>query len=206
MKTSILIALLTISSIFTQDIPKIIHLNDGSQMSGIIIEESPGEYLKLFNGTSIQQINLVDVKLISSINHYTLQTAEDAHPITQTFADQGKKDISNKTWSITMGSNFGNSFTIKKEIKISQNSATHISFGFPYGIGIGFSAESKYNQNGTKFSTLIGRNVVNEKHEIASSLAYQWRMGSSNSFLSLGLMLSNGSEYIQPVFSFDVRM
>ena len=248
MKRIILITLLLISPILTQDLQKILHLKDGSQISGVIIEESPGDYIKLYNGASIQKISLIEIERISSVNNYTLQTSSPIQipiPIYQPPAPiiavpqmvtiphipQVKRDISDKVWSVTVGPNFGNFFTIKKEIKFFQNAGAHISFGYPHAIGIGFSSESRYNQNGTKFSTLIGYNIMDadlvkpkdavnvdgttSKHPsssavtAASSLAYQWRMGSSSSFLSLGLMLSTSAAdgmQLSPVLSFDVRM
>jgi len=245
-KRIILITLLLISPILTQDLQKILHLKDGSQISGVIIEEAPGDYIKLYNGASIQKISLIDIERISSVNNYTLQTSSPIQipiPIYQSpvppivavpqmvTIPQVKRDISTKSWSVTVGPNFGNFFTIKKEIKFFQNAGAHISFGYPHAIGIGFSSESRYNQNGTKFSTLIGYNLLDaalvkpvdvlnvdgtiSKHAssstvtAASSLAYQWRMGSSSSFLSLGLMLSTTAAdgmQLSPVFSFDIRM
>jgi len=246
MKRIILITLLLISPILTQDLQKILHLKDGSQISGVIIEESPGDYIKLYNGASIQKISLITIERISSVNNYTLQTSSPIQipiPIYQSpvppivavpqmvTIPQVKRDISTKSWSVTVGPNFGNFFTVKKEIKFFQNAGAHISFGYPHAIGIGFSSESRYNQNGTKFSTLIGYNLLDaalvkpvdvlnvdgtiSKHAssstvtAASSLAYQWRMGSSSSFLSLGLMLSTTAAdgmQLSPVFSFDIRM
>jgi hypothetical protein len=224
MKIIILITLLLISPVLTQDLQKILHLKDGSQISGVIIEESPGDYVKLYNGASIQKISLITIERISSVNNYTLQTSSPIQipiPIYQSpvppivAVPQVKRDISTKSWSVTVGPNFGNFFTIKKEIKFSQNAGAHLSFGYPHAVGIGFSSESRYNQNGTKFSTLIGYNILDADYDTnspvtaASSLAYQWRMGSSSSFLSLGLMLSTSADEIMqlsPVFSFDIRM
>ena len=205
----IMFIILLISSIFTQDLQKIVHLNDGSQISGVVIEEAPGDYIKLYNDSSIKKINLIDIERISSVNNYTLQTS------TPIAVSKMKQDISNKAWSITVGPNLGNFFTIKKEIKFLQNAGTHLSFGYPHAVGIGFSSESRYNQNGTKFSTLIGYNLLEADIDngsvitTASSLAYQWEMGSSSSFLSLGLMLSSTTDEVMqilPVLSFDVRM
>ena len=135
---------------------------------------------------------------------------------TQTADVDNKKsssNISDKKNSIGIGvftNKSGNLIQYTHDYKLSDNYAIYGIVGF-VNVGLGIAWQSNYNANGM----LIAGSVCYSGVTFAGlSLSYQWRLGKSSNFVSLGgsyVYFSNSLEDgspqhgLMPVISFDRR-
>ena len=106
--------------------------------------------------------------------------------------------ISDKTWSIGVGlvtNKQLNLLQFTKDFKLTKNISLFAALGYINVIGLGITAQSNYNENGLIFG-LSGGKDGSEKIFGSLSLAYQWRLGASSTFFSLGL--SNNRLELKP--------
>jgi len=135
---------------------------------------------------------------------------------TQTADVDNKKsssNISDKKNSIVIGvftNKSGYLIQYTHDYKLSDNYAIYGIVGF-VNVGLGIAWQSNYNANGM----LIAGSVCYSGVTFAGlSLSYQWRLGKSSNFVSLGGRYSYWSESLEdgspqhgfvPVISFDRR-
>jgi hypothetical protein len=188
---------------FSQEYEDVIYLKDGSEIHGMIIEQKPNEYIKIKSGSNIfvYQMDEID-KITKEIN----ENAVNSSDIKDKEMSFGVGFFTNKNYNLVQ---------ITKDFKISKNWAIFVAAGFGNVFGVGITGQTNYNDNGLIFGWSGG--VDYEGYSYGSfSLAYQWRLGKSSNFLSLGIT-SAAYEYYDyyygnttatgfiPVISFDYR-
>ena len=127
--------------------------------------------------------------------------------------NKSSSNISDKLNLIGIGLLTNKTFNLiqyTSDYKLSENYAFFVSLGF-FSVGSGITWQSNYNANGmmisggVTFAAIISGNL---------SLSYQWRLGKSSNFVSLGgsyvyfyNSLEDGSSTYgpMPVISFDRR-
>ena len=219
------ILILFLGFVFSGEYEDTIYLNDGSVISGMIVEIKPNEYYKIQSNQSIVTCYIDDIYVIKRE-----LIKEGYDNIDGVFISQGvSKD---RTWSLGLGfatNRLPNFIHASKDFKVTENSSLSVSIGLPY-FGLGLSSQSEYNQNGLILSvSFLSFMFDGDDNRDASSIsvAYQWRLGESNVFLSLGVCrLSYKYEIYQgwndilgssiydwerevvntPIISFDVRL
>ena len=128
--------------------------------------------------------------------------------------NKSSSNISDKKNSIGIGeftNKSANSIGYTHDYKLSDNYAIFGVVGF-VNVGLGIAWQSNYNANGM----LIAGSVCYSGVTFAGlSLSYQWRLGKSSNFVSLGGRYSYYSDSVEkdgsplsillPVISFDRR-
>ena len=127
--------------------------------------------------------------------------------------NKSSSNISDKKNSIGIGlltNKTPNLITYTRDYKLSDNYAIFGSLGF-ISLGLGITWQSNYNANGMMIAGSVGYAGDTFGN---LSLSYQWRLGKSSNFFSLGGdYFYNPSEYedgssqhgFVPVISFDRR-
>lgn len=155
------------SIIFAQKDNDVVYLKDGSIIRGMIIEQSPNEYIKIKSGENV---------FVYEINEI------------EKMAKETPKDLGNKTWTTHFG--FGNPrglnlFGISKDFPVSKKFSFYLTAGLGTAIvGAGFCFENNYGNKGIIFSTTLGHNSVDRSLNL--NLGYQWKL-PNNHLLSLGI-------------------
>ena len=127
--------------------------------------------------------------------------------------NKSSSNISDKKNSIGIGlltNKTPNLITYTRDYKLSDNYAIFGSLGF-ISLGLGITWQSNYNANGMMIAGSVGYAVDTYGN---LSLSYQWQLGKSSNFFSLGGGYSYWSESLEdgspqhgfvPVISFDRR-
>ena len=127
--------------------------------------------------------------------------------------NKSSSNISDKKNSIGIGLTTNKSPTLiqyTRDYKLSDNHAIFGSIS-PFSVGLGMAWQSNYNANGIMIAGSVG--YVGDTFGNLS-LSYQWRLGKSSNFFSLGGGYSYWSESLDdgspqhgfvPVISFDRR-
>ena len=112
------------------------------------------------------------------------------------FSNELPSNISDKTWSISVGLGTNRSFSflgLSKDFRINNIFSYFITTGIGYSIiGTGLSFQNNYNNNGFNIALNYGLQLIDEledsKYYIWYAVAnYQWKIGKQI-FLSSGLM------------------
>ena len=147
-------------------------------------------------------------------------------------SNESSSNISDKTWSISIGLGTNKSFSflcLSKDFKINNNFSYFVNTGYGYSIiGTGLSFQNNYNNKGFNIAINNGLQLIDEleksKYFIWHATGnYQLKVGQ-NIFLSYGLMAgihynyggeecyygdcvktSEKSAYILPTISIDYR-
>ena len=127
--------------------------------------------------------------------------------------NKSSSNISDKKNSIGIGLTTNKTPTLiqyTRDYKLSDNHAIFGSIS-PFSVGLGMAWQSNYNANGIMIAGSVG--YVGDTFGNLS-LSYQWRLGKSSNFFSLGGGYSYWSESLEdgspqhgfvPVISFDRR-
>ena len=206
-KNWILIISLPLTFLLSQEYEDVVVLKNGTTIHGIIIEQSPGNYIKIQSGKNIFVYEMSEIDVIKK----------------EPTINNGKKTIKDKTWSLQAG--FGtrrnfNLLELSKDFKISNNTSFYITAGLGATLlAGGFSFSTDYNESGLCFSTNFGI-TTQALPSLNGSLLYQLRL-ADRAFLSFGAMAGVYSiywddwdayydyrtavPYILPVLAFDIR-
>jgi len=168
-----LIIILILGICFTQTYEDVVILKNGSEIHGIIIEQKPNEYIKIQSGKNIfvyqmDEINLIKKELID----------EEISNINRTYISFGGGLATKKLW------NFGQASV---DIGLTNNISLYIAAGYPTLIGGGLSILQNRNGNGLIFSAGIGFEPEWEALDILGSFGYQFRVGQSPAFFTIGV-------------------
>ena len=127
--------------------------------------------------------------------------------------NKSSSNISDKKNSIGIGvftNKSGNLIQYTHDYKLSDNYAIFGSVGF-INVGLGIAWQSNYNANGMMISGSVGYAGDTFGN---LSLSYQWRLGKSSNFFSLGFNATHDFVELEdnetpigyfPVISFDRR-
>ena len=127
--------------------------------------------------------------------------------------NKSSSNISDKKNSIGIGlttNKTQNLIQYTRDYKLSDNHAIFRSIS-PFSVGLGMAWQSNYNANGMMIAGSAGYAGDTFGN---LSLSYQWRLGKSSNFFSLGVNSSyfseklffNDSQFVySPVISFDRR-
>jgi len=177
LKNYIILFLLS-ANLFSQDYEDVVVLKDGTTVYGVIVEQSPGNYIKIKSGRNIFVYQMDEIDVIKKEI-----TDNSSNRLT------GESIDKNKTWSIGGGfvtnKNF-NIIQITKDFKLTKNFALFLYAGFGNLFGAGITAQSNYNDNGLMFGWSGGMDVNGEASG-SFTLAYQWRIPNSYAYFSLGV-------------------
>ncbi|MBC8256966.1 MAG: hypothetical protein H8E85_06615 [Candidatus Marinimicrobia bacterium] len=127
---------------------------------------------------------------------------KNANFLNNTYISLGAGFLTKKLW------NFGQ-FSI--DVGVNNNLSIFIGAGYPTLIGGGLSILQNRNSNGLTFSAGLGFEPDWEALDILSSFGYQWRLGKSPAFLTVGASIGIWDfgyyDYfnILPVIDLDVR-
>ena len=128
--------------------------------------------------------------------------------------NKSSSNISDKKNSIGIGfltNKSPNLIQYTHDYKLSDNYAIFGSLGFGSLLGLGIVWQSNYNANGMM---IAGAAVYSGETFVNLSFSYQWRLGKSSNFFSLGGSYAYYSETLEdgssqhgpmPVISFDRR-
>jgi len=107
--------------------------------------------------------------------------------------NMAEKDLSDKTWSISIGFGTNRNFDIiklTKDFKLTDNLSFYPYLGLTMGGGIGFCYQTNYNETG--FVSAISYGADTQGNGTGSfSIAQQWKKKNKNRFFSLGLVIWN---------------
>ena len=127
--------------------------------------------------------------------------------------NKSSSNISDKLNLIGIGLLTNKTFNLiqyTSDYKLSENYAFFVSLGV-FSVGSGITWQSNYNANGMMISGGVAYAAIISGN---LSLSYQWRLGKSSNFFSLGVNSSYFSEKLffndsqfgySPVISFDRR-
>ena len=166
-----LIILLFVNVIaFSQNYEDVVILKNGSEIHGIIIEQKPNHYIKIKSGRNTFVYNFDEIELLKKVL------------ITST--------ISSKKHSIGIG--LGTNKTMNfiqytHDLKLSESFSIYGLFGFPNLTGLGVAWQQNYNDNGLMLGWSGGVDVTGWSFG-SLALSYQWRLGQTQNFFSLGLV------------------
>jgi hypothetical protein len=209
-----LILLLTLTMMFGQNIEyeDVLYLKNGTIIHGLIIETVPGELIKIQSGRNVFVYQMSEIEKITK-------------EIVPVKSPNNKSDISNKNNSIGIGIGTNKSFNVIQythDFRISKGNSIFIMLGYGNLFGLGWTYQSNYNENGLMIGWGGGTDVNGDSFGSFSG-SYQWRLGNSNAFFSLGftsfaytVRRYNYSDYggyytddietvIMPVISIDTR-
>ncbi len=173
-----LIILLFVNVIaFSQNYEDVVILKNGSEIHGIIIEQKPNHYIKIQSGRNTFVYNFDEIELMKK------------ELITGTISNKIKSDIENKKHSIGIGFGTNKTFNLIQytyDLKLSESFSIYglIGFGNLFGLGVAF--QQNYNDNGL----MVGWSGGVDIDELAFgsfTLSYQWRLGQTQNFFSLGV-------------------
>lgn len=195
---------------FSQEYEDVIYLKNGSEIHGMIIEQAPGQYIKIQSGKNVFVYQLNEIEKI---------TKEQISVIDESL-------LENKLWSANIGWGSPRSLNligITKDFRWVKNHIFFITGGLGTAlIGIGYAYEPNYNKNGISFSATLGFNAAGGTFN--TSFVRQWKTGKSG-FIALGIMggifgyyerkyslyfdayrdYYRSAPYLSPVLSYDIR-
>ena len=197
---------LSVSS--SEEYEDVIFLKDGSIIYGIIIETKPGEYYKIKSGRNIfvYEVNEIDV-IKKEIVEDSIESI----------------DISNKTWSLSLGfavSRLSSVLSLTKDFRLGEHSSIFITFD-PFlatAYGLGYSYEQNYHNSGMFFNFSSGSYYEyysdNYEPEITLSIGYQSRNKKEKpNFFRIGILYNSyediddgydySDSYFAPVLSWE---
>ncbi|MAJ43466.1 MAG: hypothetical protein CMF96_01810 [Candidatus Marinimicrobia bacterium] len=227
-----LILFTLVSITFSQQYEDEIILKNRRVINGIIIEQKPNKYIKIKSGEHIyvfkmDEIDIIKKELITEMNvgKYDPYTGEKYK--SKTYAEEKirKNNLEHikNNHSIGIGISNNKSCNIIQytyDLKLTKNTAVFCLLGFGNFYGLGLTWQSNYNENGFMIG-LSGGADVGSSPFISSAISYQWRLGNSSFYLSLGLLqyyyqktyyyYHNGKsdskmeKVIFPIISYDYR-
>ena len=184
---------------FSQTYEDVVYLKDGSIIHGMIIEYAPDRHIKIQSGRNVL------VYQLDEIDKFTKELIPG-----DLISD--RPDLSGKTWSFHLG--FGspralNLIGITKDFRTGENGSFFLTAGLGVDIvGVGYSRQSHYNNNGFIVSGTLG--YTGEALALSSALSYQWRIADQG-FISAGLTAGafendeGKNSIFVPSLSFDFR-
>jgi len=192
---SILLFIVLVSIGFSQIYEDVVYLKDGSIIRGMVIEFAPDRHIKIQSGRNVFVYQLADIDKI------TRELNVDA-----------RSDLSNDTWSIQCGLGTPRSLNlvgITKDFRVGEKGSFFLTGGLGVNlIGVGYSRQSKNNQNGSNLSGTLG--YTGYSLSVSSTITRQWRI-ANRGFISAGLMLGafeseeGNNSIIFPTLSYDYR-
>ena len=227
-----LILLFLVSISISQQYEDVITLKNRSVIRGIIIEKKQNKYIKIKSGKHVFVFQMDEIKSIKkelsteiNVDRYDPYTGEKIKRKTYTEEKIKKNNLEHikNNHSIGIGVSINKSFNIIQytyDIKLSKNTSIFALLGYGNIIGLGLTWQSNYNENGYMFGMSGGVDVSGSPFRNFAT-SYQWRLGESSRYFSLGLLLysfqityygySNDESYskmkkiIFPIISYDYR-
>jgi len=200
-----LLILLTLTMMFGQNIEyeDVVYLKNGTIIHGLIIETVPGELIQsqpdgeigketIIHGLIIETVPGELIKIQSGRSVFVYQMNE-VEKITKekvsVNSSTNKSDITYKKNSVGIGIFTNKMFNLIQythDFKISKGNSIFIMLGYGDIFGIGWTYQSNYNGNGVMIGWGGGIDI-DDRSFGSFSAAYQWRLGNSNNFFSLGI-------------------
>ena len=179
MKRLLLIVLpLSINVIaFSQDYEDVVILKNGSEIHGIIIEQKPNDYIKIQSGKNTFVYRFDEIELMRK------------ELVTETISNKINPKYWNKRHSIGIGIGTNKTFNIIQytyDLKLSKSVSLYGLIGFGNLFGLGVAWQQNYNDNGLMLGW-SGGIAVDGLAFGSLALSYQWRLGQTQNFFSLGL-------------------
>jgi len=162
---------------FSQDYEDVVILKNGSEIHGIIIEQKPNDYIKIQSGKNTFVYRFDEIELMKK------------ELITSTISNKIKPDIENKRHSIGIGIGTNKTFNLIQytyDLKLSESVSLYGLIGFGNIFGLGVAWQQNYNDNGLMLGWSGGVDI-DERAFGSLTLSYQWRLGQTQNFFSLGL-------------------
>ena len=162
--------------ILCQQYQDVIYLKNGSEIRGIIIEQSPNEYIKIRSGSNIF------VYEMDKIEKFTKEEIIKEEPLL------------NKNFSVSLGAldDTYNLLSIRNDFLLDKNNNLYGSIGFGFGLNwvfAGLKYEPNYNQTGFS-SMLSGGAWIDSWGDLQLmgqlSASYQHRFDESANFFNIG--------------------
>lgn len=199
MKHVIILFIFLSGLVFSQTYEDVVYLKDGSIIHGMIIEYAPDRHIKILSGRNVL------VYQLDEIDKFTKE------PLPEEFVAK-RPDLSNNTWSLHLGLGNPRSLNligITKDYRTGEKGSFFLTAGLGVDlIGVGYSRQSNYNNNGLNVSGTLG--YTGNSLALSSALSYQWRIASQG-FISAGLIAGTfeneegKNSLILPSLSFDYR-
>jgi hypothetical protein len=176
--------LFIIGLVWGQTYEDVVILKNGSEIHGIIIEQKPNDYIKIQSGknTFVYRFDEIEIMKKQIIGDNT-DISEKNHSI-------GFGFLTNKTYNLLQ-------YTY--DIKLNDNFSIYGLLGIGNLYGLGIAWQKNYNENGLMIGWSGGIDVGDDPFG-SFSVSYQWRIGESQNFFSLGT-----SNFLFPIISLDRR-